>query len=305
LLISEEEAMFCYKCGASMAEQSVVCPQCGTPVQSVSQPGTVLQESPRPGTSAVPQSPQPGLAQPVSPWLNVPPVPAYTGEQETEGKAVGSLILGILAIFPLGLLAGIPAVVLGHLAKANIRKGLGRLKGDGMATAGLIMGYISLAAIPLVLIIAAIAIPSFMRARIAANESGAAATVRTLNTSVISYSLTYPTAGYPASLAVLGPGVPPVACSNTPDMNAQHACLIEAVLACSQSWCTKNGYKYHLTAICSGATCTDYVITATPVNPGMGSKSFCSSNDAVIRSTRGAVFEPLETPEQCAGWAAI
>jgi type IV pilus assembly protein PilA len=242
----------------------------------------------------------PGPQGPVSPWLNVPSAPAYTGEQETEGKAVGSLILGILAIFPLGLLAGIPAVILGHLSKANIRKSMGRLKGDGMATAGLIMGYISLAAIPLVLIIAAIAIPNLLRARVTANEHAAAATVRTLNTVQISYSTTYPGAGYAPSLDAVGPGG-----AQCGAQSAQHACLIDGTLGCSGSWCTKDGYRYHMTAICSGSTCTDYVITATPVNQGSGSKSFCSTSDAVIRSTRGTMFEPLETPEQCGAWAAI
>ena len=60
--------------------------------------------------------------------------------------------------------------------------------------------------VAIILIIAAIAIPNLLRSRIAANESAAAATTRTLNTTEVTYSTTYPAAGYAATLAILGPG---------------------------------------------------------------------------------------------------
>src|ERR1700751_2360808 len=52
-------------------------------------------------------------------------------------------------------------------------KALGRLTGRGMAMAGLILGYIGVAMIPFILIVAAIAIPNLLRARMAANQAGA------------------------------------------------------------------------------------------------------------------------------------
>jgi type IV pilus assembly protein PilA len=58
--------------------------------------------------------------------------------------------------------------------------------------------------VAIILIIAAIAIPNLMRSRIAANDAAAAATIRTINTTEVTYTSTYPTLGY-ASLAVLGP----------------------------------------------------------------------------------------------------
>ncbi|HLW55099.1 MAG TPA: DUF4190 domain-containing protein [Candidatus Angelobacter sp.] len=280
-----------------MPDTSTVCPQCATPVQQgaatqpPSQPPQAGATAPRPqpGTPVLPQ-------QPVSPWLNVPAAPAYTGQQETEGKAVGSLILGILAIFPLGLLAGIPAIILGHMSRASIRKSLGRLKGDGMALAGLIMGYVSIAAIPIVLIIAAIVIPNLLRAKVDANERAAISTLRTLNTAEISYQVTY--GRYAPSLESLGPG----AAAQCSQENPEHACLIDAALACSDTWCAKGGYKYHLTAICAGNNCTAYVITATPANSSTGTKSFCSGSDSVIRFSSGPQFEPLATEEECQSW---
>ena len=58
--------------------------------------------------------------------------------------------------------------------------------------------------VAIILVIAAIAIPSFLHSRIAANEAAAAAAVRIVNTAQISYNSAYPTAGFASSLAVLG-----------------------------------------------------------------------------------------------------
>ena len=58
--------------------------------------------------------------------------------------AVVSLISGILGWFVLPLIASLVAVVTGHMAKKEIRESGGRVGGDGLATAGLIMGYSSL-----------------------------------------------------------------------------------------------------------------------------------------------------------------
>jgi hypothetical protein len=57
--------------------------------------------------------------------------------RKTNGFAVGALICGII---PIPFLGGIPAVILGHAARAQIRKSGER--GDGMAVAGLVLGYL-------------------------------------------------------------------------------------------------------------------------------------------------------------------
>jgi hypothetical protein len=59
----------------------------------------------------------------------------------TSGLAVGSLVCGIAEIFTMGL-AAIPAVILGHMARAHIRQTGER--GDGMAVAGLVLGYMAI-----------------------------------------------------------------------------------------------------------------------------------------------------------------
>jgi Domain of unknown function (DUF4190)/Domain of unknown function (DUF1707) len=67
----------------------------------------------------------------------------------TSGLAIGALICGIAEIFTLGF-AAIPAVILGHLARQNIKK-TGE-NGDGMAIAGLILGYLGIGIWTLIII---------------------------------------------------------------------------------------------------------------------------------------------------------
>jgi len=222
--------------------------------------------------------------------------PVYRGQPQTDGKATASLILGILSLLCFSFLAGIPAVILGHLSRKNIRESLGRLKGDGMALAGLIMGYVSIAAIPLLLIIAAIAIPNLLRAKLTANDSAAASTVRLLNTAEVTYSATYPSKGYARELSTLGSGAEG-SCSTPSEANA---CLIDDVLAKQN---VKAGFRYSVNAVCGdNDVCTDYVVTATPVVlNSTGSKSFCSTSDAVIRYKRGKASPP-STVEECQAW---
>ena len=74
--------------------------------------------------------------------MNLPPaVPVYRHE---SSLAVASLICGITAWFFIPFLGAIAAVITGHLAKKEIRESNGLLSGDGMAVAGLILGYVQL-----------------------------------------------------------------------------------------------------------------------------------------------------------------
>jgi len=66
--------------------------------------------------------------------------------------AVWSLILGILAIISCGPISGIPAIICGHMARSKIKMEPDTLTGDGMALAGLIMGYFSIVAVILLFI---------------------------------------------------------------------------------------------------------------------------------------------------------
>jgi len=64
--------------------------------------------------------------------------------RQTSVLAVISLVFGILGWTLLPFLGGIVAVICGHLARGEIRREPDRLEGDGMAVAGLVLGYASL-----------------------------------------------------------------------------------------------------------------------------------------------------------------
>jgi len=80
--------------------------------------------------------------------------------------AVASLVLGILGLILMGPLGSIPAVVCGHVAKSRIKKNPEMLMGDGMALAGLILGYVQIGFLVVMIpLVAAIAKPAFVKAR--------------------------------------------------------------------------------------------------------------------------------------------
>lgn len=81
-----------------------------------------------------------------------PRSPVYHYQQPTSGLAIAALVLGIVGFSPL-------AVIFGHVAVHKINKGSGE-SGRGMAVAGLVLGWIGVAAFLLVLILVVVAIGS-------------------------------------------------------------------------------------------------------------------------------------------------
>jgi type IV pilus assembly protein PilA len=128
--------------------------------------------------------------------------------------------------------------------------------------------------VAIILIIAAIAIPNLLRARIAANEASAVGSVRTLNTSEVAYSTTYGT-GF-APLASLGGAAGCVAAPAT-------ACLIDPVLTAG----TKSGYVVAAVAATGAGTILSpfntFEVNATPLSASTGTRAFCSDQSGVIR----------------------
>jgi len=101
--------------------------------------------------------------------MNEPPtLPTSPAQSKTLGLAIWSLVLGILSLLCFSILAGIPAVICGHTALSRIKRSGGVLQGNGLAIGGLVTGYLSIALIPLIGMLAAIAIPNFVNARNAA-----------------------------------------------------------------------------------------------------------------------------------------
>jgi type IV pilus assembly protein PilA len=131
--------------------------------------------------------------------------------------------------------------------------------------------------VAIILIIAAIAIPNLLRARIAANESSAASIVRTLNTAEVSYVTSYPSTGYSATLVPLGG-----TCNAATPPTSGAACLIDDTLATTGGSTGKSGYKF--AEVGTGTPAGTYLVTANPSSQGSsGVNAFCSVEDAVVR----------------------
>lgn len=143
--------------------------------------------------------------------------------------------------------------------------------------------------VAIILVIAAIAIPNLLHARIAANEAAAAQVVRTITTAAMTYSSTYGN-GFPPTMAVLGgpPGGP---------ATCDQSVLMDSVVATAPN--QKSGFMFAFNAVgapvtptpgCSVAGTNAYLVTATPVTEFVtGIRSFCSDEPGTIHyDTTGA-----------------
>jgi len=147
-----------------------------------------------------------------------------------------------------------------------------RDQGDAMRRARGFSLIELLIVVAMILIIAAIAVPSFLRSRIAAYESAAVASIRTLNTAQVTYNSAYPTVGYAGSMAALGG-------TNCTPPNSTSACLIDTALAGGQ----RGGYNFTLSHV-TGTPNSSYNFIATPILWNYsGIRYFCSYADAVVR----------------------
>ena len=121
-----------------------------------------------------------------------------------RGFAIASLVLGILGLPTIGLLGigAMAGIVLGVIALVKAGRAPAEYGGRGMAVAGIALAVISILLTPFIGIIAAIAIPSLMRARISANEAAMLGDLRT----VVSAEAAYQTVngGYYDRLECLG-----------------------------------------------------------------------------------------------------
>lgn len=143
--------------------------------------------------------------------------------------------------------------------------------------------------VAIILIIAAMAIPSYLHSRMAANESSAVAALRTLNTAQISYNSAYPTVGFASTMDALG------GTSCTPPSSTS-ACLIDTALAAG----LKNGYTFTLSNV-TGTPAAVYNFYASPVLPNnSGTHYFCSFADAVVRVSLSTIStcDGTVTPQQ-------
>ncbi len=149
--------------------------------------------------------------------------------------------------------------------------------------------------VAIILVIAAIAIPNLLRARMSANESSAAAAIRSITAAETAYFSAYPTIGYAAQIQDLGRTAP---CTPAPT----HACLLDNNLANAVPGSSgHSGYQFLATGINLGGTVnSNFVAGTTPLSPSQtGTRDFCAVGDGVLRSEPTAGGVPPNTLAAC------
>lgn len=137
--------------------------------------------------------------------------------------------------------------------------------------------------VAVILIIAAIAIPNFIRSKMMANEAAAVQNSRNITTAEVVYSTTYGI-GFSASMpALAGSGAV---------LDQNHAGLIDDVLAAG----TKSGYTFTYAIISqdTNGNVTSYSLNANPISSNTGTRHFYTDQTAVIRANESATAGPTD-----------
>jgi prepilin-type N-terminal cleavage/methylation domain-containing protein len=130
--------------------------------------------------------------------------------------------------------------------------------------------------VAIILIIAAIAIPNLLRSKIAANESSAVGSVRTINTAEVTYQSSWGT-GFAVGLTQLGGPAPCVAAT------AALSCLIDPLLSVAPF--TKSGYVFNAAGIYpANGVLNGFEVNATPATVQVtGVRAFCADQTGLIQ----------------------
>lgn len=160
--------MKCTVCDEPLEPGTLFCPNCGARVTTIEEGGKTIalpkltnlydpppleSDAEASQSTSLTSAPNPIASQSYAPPQSYVPPQSYTPPQPYDGQyyipvttpnstaAVVSLVFGLLAWFGLLGLGAIVAVIAGHIARSEIRRSNGQLSGNGMATAGLILGY--------------------------------------------------------------------------------------------------------------------------------------------------------------------
>ncbi len=205
-------------------------------------------------------------------------MPRPVPQKLKQGMAITSLVLGVLGLPSGGCLGvgGLVGVSLGIVALVKANKSPNQYGGKGLAIGGIVTSGLSLVLAPFMIgIIAAIAIPSLLRARITANEAAAIGDIRTFISAEAAYQASANGVyGPPECLAKPADCIP----------SYQGPSFIDAELA---SLRPKTGYKRSFVpGPPRGSGLEAFAVVLEPMSPGRtGVRAFCGDMTGVICST--------------------
>jgi type IV pilus assembly protein PilA len=157
--------------------------------------------------------------------------------------------------------------------------------------------------VAIILIIAAIAIPNLLRARISANEASAVGSMRTIVTAEVSYQAANWSngavpVGFSTALADLGPNSG--ACATGGAATSTQTCLIDSVLSgATTNTSPKSGYFFTYAPVTNGGTNTGFTVNGDPATAGQtGSRYFFVDQSGVIRANPAGKASVSDNPIQ-------
>jgi type II secretory pathway pseudopilin PulG len=218
-------------------------------------------------------------------------VPRGPAEGERKGLAITALVSGILSLVGCIPVGSLVAIITGAMATSRINKEPHVYGGRSMAMAGIVMGSVSVGLVIIIGAIAAIAVPSLLRARVSANESATIGDTRTVISGQVSYA-SYNNGAYDN----LGCLATPASCIPGYDGPTM---LVPELASAS----VKSGYNrtLHLgpppaeiTDAMSPSSVASYAYVSVPIRQGStGVRAFCGDASGVICYTKDGSEPPV------------
>jgi type IV pilus assembly protein PilA len=157
--------------------------------------------------------------------------------------------------------------------------------------------------VAIILIIAAIAIPNLISAKIAADDGSAVNSLRTVNTAQVAYGSAFPTVGFASTMAALGPA----AATGCTTPSSANACLIDWVVSHATTAATaKSGYYFAMGVVPANGANVGYTVGGAPASFNRtGVRGFCSNEDGLLRYTPTLDGPPVTENTACGAYQAF